>query len=172
MYLYHKTVKPQNKAAKSISILCFLVGAVLFTSASNILKSGAAIAQLVGVLLLTIATYVISAYLVRQYTYSVERNETQDGSVKETYDFIITEQRYNKTVKVCHFKLTDITNVRVVGSENKKQISEERKNKLRYTYNTEFAPQKSIEISAALDDENYSIIVTYDEELLRALKTN
>ena len=172
MYLYNKTIKPQNRAAKSISVLCFLIGAVLFTSAANIFKSGAAIAQLVGVLLLTVAIYVISVYLVRQYTYSVERNETQEDSVKETYDFIITERRYGKALKVCHFKLADITCVRVVDAENKKQVTEERKNKLRYTYNTEFAPKRSIEISASLDDESYSIIITYDNELLRALKTD
>ncbi len=170
MYLYQKTIKPQNRMAKLISLLCFLIGAVLFSTAANIFKSGAAIAQLVGILLLTVAIYVVFAYLIRQYTFSVKHNETHEDGVKEAYDLIITERKYNKTVKVCHFKLSDITSVRVVDSDNKKPISEDRKNKLRYTYNTEFAPQKSIEISASIDDENYSIIVTYDKDLLHTLK--
>lgn len=169
MYLYKKTIKPQNRTAWIISLLCFLVGAVLFTSAANIFKSGAAIAQLIGILLLTFAIYILSAYLIRQYTFSVEHNKNEDGGIKETYDFIITEQRYGKTVKVCHFKLTDITGILVVDAENKNQVSEERKSKLRYSYNTEFAPKRYIELSASLDGEDYSVIVTYDFDLFQTL---
>ena len=169
MYLYEKTIKPQNRAAKVIALICLICGAAVFITADAFMQAGVAIIQLVGVGLIVSSIYIASAYLLRQYTFSIEYNK-QNGSTRETHDFIVKELRYGKNTKVCHFKMTDITSVHIIDGENKKQKIKERKGKLRYTYNTEFAPQKSIEISASLDDEDYSIIVTYDENLFRTLK--
>ena len=63
--------------------------------------------------------------------------------------------------------MSDVRLVRVVDPTNKKQISAERKNMKRFTYDTDFASSRRIEIVANISDEDYSILISYNEELLR-----
>ncbi|MBQ8409330.1 MAG: hypothetical protein IJY39_10770 [Clostridia bacterium] len=172
MYLYKKTIKPKNTAGKITSLLCLLCGAALFILASGNYIMFPSIAQVAGVILIGIAIYVASAYLLREYTFSVTQSEkfdSEDASYAEKFDFIITEKKNNRDIKVCHFGMNDVTGVRAVDPENKKQVQEERKDMKRFTYNTEYAAARYIELQASLDDEQYSILVSYDEDLLRVL---
>ena len=66
--------------------------------------------------------------------------------------------------------MNDVTLINVIDPKNRKTIMSERKNMKRYTYDTRFAASRQIEIRATIDDEEYSIIVSYDAELLDALK--
>lgn len=172
MYLYQKTVKPKNTAGKITSLLCLLCGAVLFILASNKLIMFPSIAQVIGVILIGVSIYIASAYLLREYTVSVTQSskfDNEDASYAEKFDFIITEKKNNRDIKVCHFGMNDVTKVQIVDPENKKQIQAERKQMKRYTYNTQYAAAQHIELRASLDGEEYSIFVTYDENLFRVL---
>jgi hypothetical protein len=171
MYLYKKTVQPKNTAGKITSLLCLICGAALFIMANGHIPFPS-IAQVFGVILIGTSIFIASVYLLREYTFSVTQSgrfSDEDANYSEKFDFIITERKNNKDIKVCHFGMNDVTLVRVVDPKNKKQINTERKNMHRYTYNTEFAAGRSIEVQAVLDTEEYSILVTYDEELLRVL---
>ena len=171
MQSFRKTVTKKNTAGKITALLCLLSGAALVLLAGQI-GQFVALAQLLGVGLLGASIYIASAYLLRVYTFSVEPSGKAGDELplEERYDFLITERKGNRDVKVCHLGLGDITNLRVVDPENKKQILEERKNKKRFTYNTEYAASRQIEVAATIDDEDYSILITYDEELFRVLK--
>ena len=172
MYLYKKTIKPKNTAGKITALLCLLCGAALFILAGGGYIIFPSVAQILGVILIGMSIYIASAYLLREYTFSVTQSKNfsdEDVSYAAKFDFIITERKNNRDIKVCHFGMEDLTAVRVSDPTNKKQIAAERKNKHRFTYNTEFAASRRIEISATLDNEDYSIFVTYDENLLRVL---
>jgi hypothetical protein len=144
--------------------------ALLFISNGNIAYP--VLAQVLAILLLTFSVYVAIAFLLREYTYSIEPNKhiVKDDSMSEQYDFIITEAKGKRNVKVCHIEISDIKFIRVVDPTNRKQIKSERKNMKRFTYDTDFAASRQIELVAEIDGEEYSIIFSYDEELLRVFK--
>ena len=138
MYLYKKTIQPKNRAGKITALLCLLCGGATFVLANRFFPYPA-VAQSIGVILICGSVYIATAYLLREYTFSVTQSKNfsdEDSSFSEKFDFIIFE----------------------------------RKNMKRYTYNTEFAASRMIEVQASLDDENFSILVSYDEELLRVLQ--
>lgn len=170
MYLYKKTAKPKNTAGKITALLCLLSGAALFILAGNLPDLFPSLIQVAGVILIGISIFIASSYLLREYTFSVTPGKdfsNEESDYSDRFDFIVTERKYNRDVKVCHFGMSDVTSVRVVDPKNKKAISAERKNMRRYTYNTEFAASRHIEVRAQLDGEEFSIFITYDEELLR-----
>jgi hypothetical protein len=144
--------------------------ALLFISNGNIAYP--VLAQVLAILLLTFSVYVAIAFLLREYTYSIEPNKhiVKDDSMSEQYDFIITEAKGKRNVKVCHIEISDIKFIRVVDPTNRKQIKNERKNMKRFTYDTDFSASRQIELVAEIDGEDYSIIFSYDEELLRVFK--
>jgi hypothetical protein len=171
MYLYKQTIIKKNTAGKITALLTLPCGAILFITANN-LPSYAAIVQCVGVLLIGASIFIASYYLLRSYTFSVEMAKAEeDESFAEQYDLIITENKGNRHFKVCHLSVSDISAVRVVEPDNKKQIQSERKRMKRYTYNTEYAPSRQIEIVATVSDEELSILITYEEDLFRVLNS-
>lgn len=93
----------------------------------------------------------------------------EDDDISKQYDLIVTEAKGKRQIKVCHIEMSDIKKVRIITPENKKAVKSERKDAKRYTYDTQFAPNRQIEIKAEIDHEDYSIILSYDEEFLAAL---
>lgn len=172
MYLYKKTLRPKNKAGKIIALLLLLGGFAAFFMSNAGIIAIPALAQTLGIAFIASAIYIASVNLLREYTFSVELS--RDGGTKESpeYEFRIDERRSRMTYTVCRIWISEIEQVRVMIPQNKKQIKTERKKKKRYTYDTTFAPAKRIEISARIDGEEISVLVTYDDDLLRVLKTN
>ena len=168
--MFKKVIKHKNTSAKISALLCLICGAALFILAGNGMVAIPVLAQVISIILIVSAIYIASAYLLREYTYSIEPNTQFDEDSKSQYDFIITERKSNKQVKVCHIGMNDVTLINVIDPKNRKTIMSERKNMKRYTYDTRFAASRQIEIRATIDDEEYSIIVSYDAELLDALK--
>ena len=158
--MYRNTPKYKNTAAKITALVCLLSGGALFCFANAGIIVLPSIAQLLGIILITAAIYIASVYLLRAYTFILEENNEYG------YDFIITEKKGSREIKVLHFASSDITSVREVNLLNKKHITRERKNKKRYTYNTLYAANRFIELCASLDDEEYSVFIAYDEKLL------
>ena len=171
MYLYHKIITPKNTFGKLMSLFYLLGGAILYLSA-NTVESFASVLQVIGVLFVGFSIYIAIAFLLRQYCFSIQLNDAEnaDAPLSQRYDFIITEKKGKRDLKVVHFGMQDLTGVRIVDEKNKNQVAEERKPLKRYTYNTEYAAKRLIEVRAALDGEEYSILITYDEELFKALQ--
>ena len=172
MYLYEKTSRPKNRAGKITALLLLLCGAALFIIAGATLEQYYAPIQALGVIMIGISVYIAVAYLLKEYTFSVTQGKNfhdEDAEYSDKFDFIITERKSNRTIKVCHFAMSDITGVRIVDPKNKKQIMAERQGTQRYTYNNEFAASRLIELKAELDGEKYSLLLTFDEELFRVI---
>lgn len=169
--MFKKVIKHRNTSAKVSALLCLVCGASLFILAGNGFVVYPAAAQLISIALIAASIYIASAYLLREYTYAIEPNThvVDDDDLSAQYDLIITEAKGKKQVKVCHIEMSEITGVRVIDPNNRKQIQSERKDKKRYTYDTCFAASRQIEILSTIDGEDYSIIVSYDEEFLQSL---
>ena len=145
MYLYKKTSAPKNIAGKITALLCLICGAVLFILAGQLPIFFPSLFQLFGVILMGLSIYIAAAYLLKEYTFAVVQTNTEaDADYAERFDFIITENKNGKDVKVCHFSMKDINLVQTVAPNNKKSISKERKNMKRYTYNTQFAASRIV----------------------------
>ena len=169
MYLYKNTVIPKNTAAKITSLSCIISGLFLWiVSAYAPLPS---VFQSIAVILFAAAIYIASAYLLRIYSYEIaynyKENETEDASL---HDFIIYERKNNKFVKVCHIELSDVISVREVNPKNIKEVKAQRKNMKRYTYNTQFASSRKIEIVANIEGEELSVLTYFDPELLNTVQ--
>ena len=164
--MFKSTPKPKNTYAKIVSLVSLILGATLFAVSNMENVSYPAIAQLFGLILLTAAIYIASVFLLRQYTFSVDQNP--NGAQGEL-DFTITERKGNREITVCRIGLDEIISAREVGGKNKKAVSRERKKMQRYTYDTSFIPAKRIEIVCRVDDNDLSILITFDERLLQIL---
>lgn len=166
--MYKNTPNPKNTAGKLTALITLIIGAALFgLSYTNMIKP-AWLSQIFGLILVAVAIYIASVYLLRRYTFIIEASDT-DTSVA---DFIITEQKNNRDITVCRIGVDEIISARVVTPQNKKTVAEERKSMKRYSYDTQFAPNRQIEIVAQYEDEKLSIIVTYDEKLLNILNSH
>ena len=163
--MYKNSPQHKNTAAKICALSCLLSGGALFCLTNARLIAFASLAQLIGILLIAAAVYIASAFLLRSYTYIVEENGSGG------YDFLITEKKNKRDIKVLHFYITDISSAREVNPSNHKQIQAERKAKKRYTYCTEFGARRFVEINAAIDGELYSVFVPYDRTLLDLLNS-
>ena len=168
--MFKKVIKHKNASAKVSALLCLICGAALFILSGNGMVAIPVLAQAISIILIVAAVYIASAYLLREYTYSIEPNLKGDEDAKGQYDFIITERKSNKQVKVCHIEMSDVTLINVIDPKNRKRIMSERNDMKRYTYDTRFAASTQIEIRANIDEEEYSIIVSYDAELLNVFK--
>ncbi len=171
--MFKKTIAPKNRAAKISALLTLLGGAFMFIMASGGNIPLTWLAQLIGIVLLTFSIYVASAYLFRQYSVVIESvsGAAEDG--EGAYDLIVYElggRKYQKgDRKVCHVSVKHIEFIRVVTAENKKAVALERRKLDKYTYDTQFAPSRRIEVVVKNGGEEASMLLTYDEDVLNAL---
>ena len=173
MYHFKKVMKHKNKAGKISALLSLLGGGFLFILASGNLILFPAVAQTVGLILVAASIYIAVAYLLREYVYSIEANDSfseEDTDYSEQYSFRITELKGKRCIKAVDVQMNEIVGFRVVDPKNRKAVKAERKKMKRFTYDTSFAPSRQIEIVADIDGDEFSILVSYDEELINALR--
>ena len=164
--IYKNTPKPKNTYAKILALVSLLLGAGLFVVSNLKIFDSPALPQFFGIAFITVSIYVASVYLLRQYTFSIDLNP---ASEEDELDFIITERKGNRDVTVCRIGIDDIVTAREVNPQNKKQVAAERKKMKRYVYDTTFIAPRRIELICKLDEDDYSILITFDEQLLTKL---
>ena len=164
--IYQNTPNPKNTYAKILALVSLLLGAGLFIVSNLNILDAPAVPQLFGLILITVSIFVASLYLIRQYTFSIDLNPTSET---DELDFIIAERKGKRDVTVCRIGINDIVAAREVNAQNKKQIAEERKKMKRYVYDTTFIAPRRIELICKLDEDDYSILITFDEQLLEIL---
>lgn len=171
--MFKKVIAPKNTAAKISALLTLLGGAFMFIMANGNFIPLPWLAQLIGIVLLTFSIFVASAYLLRQYSVVIESvsGAAEDG--EGAYDFLVYElgaSRYKKgDRKVCHVSVRHIEFIRIVTAENKKEVARERVKLDKYTYDSQFAPSRRIEVVIKNGGEEASMLLTYDEDVLNAL---
>lgn len=166
-------MKHKNTAGKITALLCLIGGGFLFILANGSLILFPALAQTIGLILIAASIYIAVAYLLRQYTFSVEANDNfsnDESDFSDQYSFRITEAKGKRNIKVVDVQMSEIVSCRTVAPTNRKLVRAERKQMKRFTYDTCFAPSRQIEIVAEIDGESYSILVSYDPDLLKAFE--
>ena len=164
--MYKTTPNPKNTYAKILSLISLLLGAGLFIFANLDAVDYPAVPQLLGIIFLTSAIYVASLFLLRRYTYSIDINTASEN---DELDFIISERKGNRDITVCRIGLKDIVAAREVNAQNKKAVKNERKKMARYTYDVSFIAPRRIELICKIGEDDLSVLVTYDEQLLSEL---
>ena len=165
-----RTPEPKNTAAKISALVTLLAGAVLFSTANAGVIAMPWLAQMLGMLFIAFSIYVAVAYLLRRYTFIIEPLADREGEhTEQKCDFVITERKNKSELTVCRISIDEIEFFREVDPKNKKKIKAERKRKKRYTYDVTFAPSRQIELSVLCQDEELSILITYDERLVSTL---
>ena len=155
MYLYKNTVTPKNTAAKITAMLCLIMGLFLWIVSSY--APLPSVFQSIAIIFFVVAIYIASVCLLRIYSYEIAYNYKENVTdAEKLYDLIIYERKNSRFIKVCHIELSDIRSVREVNPKNIKEVKAQRKSMKRYTYNTEFAASRKIEVVADLDGEYIS----------------
>lgn len=156
-----KTLKTQNKKAKLTMLWLFIFGVALFLIAP-IVPIKAAL-QIFGFIFVGLSVYVATVFVLKEYTVSIFFPE---GEISP--DLAIYEFHGKRELKVCHIGLSDVVEMTVITPENAKAEKEKRKSLKRYKYNTFFDCKKFIGL---ITKDGVSVILTYDEDIYRALKS-
>ena len=172
MWLYNKTFTHQNREAKIIALACLLFGGLFYGFGNTDIFPIPVIFQLVGVILIVCSVYLATAYVLKQYSVSISKNDNRDGNACELYDLIVRERKGKREPKVCHIGLDTIVSVKVVTKNSLKKAKNEHLNGFRFIYDTRYAWKERIEITALTGDYESVIYLSYDDALFRVLSEN
>ena len=172
MWLYNKTFIHQNREAKITALACLLFGGLFYGFGNSDIFPMPVILQLIGVILIVCSVYLATAYILKQYSVSILKNDNSDGSTSELYDLIVRERKGKREPKVCHIGLDTIISVKVVTKNSLKKTKNEKLDGFRYIYDTKYTWKERIEIIAQTGDYQSAIYLSYDDELFRVLIEN
>ena len=172
MYLYSKTFIHKNKEAKIIALACLLFGGLIFAAAGAGVLPIPAISELIGLILIVVAIYIASCYLLRQYTVSVELNKKDEDNMRDAYDLIVRERKGKKLIKVCHIGLENMISLEIVDKKAKKDDKKQIKDAYRYIYDTELFSKKRISLLCETGGYKSLIYLSFDDELFGILREN
>ena len=171
--MFKKTIETNNKGAKISAIIALVGGVVAFiiSVGENVLYEW--VLQTVSIAFFTYAAYITICRISVRHMIIIESTSGAAEDGEGAYDFIVYQlapKRNGKSeTKVCHVSVKHIDFVRVVDAENKREVARDRRAKDKYTYDSQFAAQKHLEVSITNGGEVASIFLTYDEEVLNAL---
>lgn len=169
MQLYNKTFTHQNREAKITALACLLFGGLFYGLGNVDIFPVPVIFQLVGVILIVCAVYIATAYILKQYSVSISKNDNSDGSTRELYDLIVRERKGKREPKICHIGLDTIISIKRVTKNSLKNAKNEKIDGFIYIYDTRYAWKERIEITAATGDYQSVIYLSNDDDLFRIL---
>ena len=170
MWLYNKTFTHQNREAKITALGCLLFGGLFYGFGNSDIFPAPAIFQLVGVALIVCSVYLATAYILKQYSVSISKNDNVDGDTCELYDLIVRERKGKREPKVCHIGLDTIISVKIVTKNDFKKSRNKKIDGFIYVYDTKSTWKERIEITALTGDYQSVIYLSYDNELLNILR--
>lgn len=172
MRLYDKTFKHQNREAKIIALTSLLFGGLFYGFGNSRLFPMPVLFQAAGLSLIVYSVFVATAYLLKEYRVSLEKNDKKEGEIKELYDLIVYERKGKREPKVCHIGLNTIKSVKIVTKESLKASKKEKLDGFRYIYDNRFLWKERIEIVAKTGDYTSVIYLSVDPSLLQLLIEN
>lgn len=163
MYSYTPKLKKQRE--KLLSGALFALGIAVFLPTLYPKTPLPALFQLVSLLLLTASLSIFIRYLMRDYTYAVEKSE------KETDfpDLVITERYGKRLTVVCRVSVDEIETATPINAQNRKTLKETLKGKRLFTYVAEMQPRNLFLLKVRMDDEIFYLKVVADRELISIL---
>ena len=176
MYTYETVHK--NQIATTIAFILTVVafGAIFFVSANPI--PYASIVQLVAVMLLTVAVYLVTSFSLKAYTYKVDFRTGNGDTVSDGYDFYIIEKRGKRNIMLVRIDLKYLREIKTETKENRKALREEIRSKGElakfYTYCPDLCPKNAVwaYFDGVCDGVSGDIAIRFcpDEKLLEILE--
>ncbi len=125
MYTYRSIHK--NQIATTIAFILTVVafGAIFFVAANPI--PYASIVQLVAVMLLTVAIYLVSSFSLKTYIYKVDFRTGNGNSTADGYDFYVIEKRGKRNITLVRIDLKYLRALTPETKENRKALREDLK---------------------------------------------
>ncbi len=163
--MYSYLPKSKKKAEKRICALLFGAGLLLYVPTCFPKTPYPVLFQLGTVLCCTAALMFVVRYLVRNYTYSVEPSDLNNGS----YDLVVTEQYGKRLRVVCRIAVAQITALTPITPENRKAVSAMLRKKRFFTYVSELAPVGLCVLQVCTEDEICYLKINTDERLKQLL---
>ena len=158
---YECIPKRRNHKAHG-SVLALILAAVLCLIGAGFMPAYAVLVQTLAILLFVPAIYLAGKFLLMRYLYSVRTLD--DGSVDlDVYMY----RGGTKMQLVGRMGLTEITNVALLGKENRKPA----KGLKRYSYCVDMTPDKAIVLSICNEDGECEVLLSFDETLAELLRT-
>ena len=161
-----------QKAHRKLSLISslLLIGAVTVMLCTTILGdiSYKWIFQLVSLIMLTAAIFIISRYVMKSYVYRIEATDNSSP------DLTVTEIQNRHVVTVCRLAVSSIEKITVIPSDDKATLNSTKADirqmhRKFYNYCPDFMPQKKLCLFATECGEPLAVFLTYDSELERIL---
>lgn len=124
------------------------------------------LAQLLTLMLLTLAIALLGRFRFRTYVYSIIVND-EGGQ-----DFCVTEIKKKSRITVCRISLASVEKVLLGTPENKKARKQEAKYRKLFNYCIDLAPKKTVCIFSNEGGEDSYIEVSFCDGLLEALRVD
>lgn len=163
MYSYTPKLKKQREKLSSGAL--FALGLAAFLPTLYPKTPLPALFQLVSLLLLTASLSVFIRYVMRDYTYAVERNE--QGS--DIPDFVITERYGKRLTVVCRVSVKEVETAVPVIEQNREDIKAMVKGKRLFTYIAERRPNHLYLLKVRMDGEVFYLKIVADDRLISLL---
>lgn len=162
--------KPQrtNNKAQKLIMLFFMGAAALFLVTLPL--EGVPflwVIQLLAILLLVAAVFLVTRYVTKTYEYAVEPT---DGGADLTVTEVSSGGR--RRITVCRISLSGIESARVVEGKDEELSAIRKARRKIFDYRLDIAPEKSILAVANESGEEYILLFAYDEEFLSILERN
>ena len=145
MYTYVTVHK--NKIAPTVSFIMTVValGAMFFASTHSF--PYASVVQLLSVMVLTVAIYLLTSFALKTYTYKVDLRVGNDR-IRDGYDFYIIENRGKRNIPLVRIDLKYLRALTPETKENRKALREDLKARGEcakfYTYCPDLCPRDAV----------------------------
>lgn len=176
MYTYETVHK--NQIATTIAFILTVVafGAIFFVSSNPI--PYASVIQLVAIMLLTVAVYLVTSFSLKTYIYKVDFRAGNGDTTSDGYDFYIIEKRGKRNITLVRIDLKYLRALTNETKENRKALREDIKARGEcakfYTYCPDLYPKNATwgYFDGVCDGVSGDIAIRFcpDEKLLEILE--
>ena len=164
MHEYTQMANRTNKIAQNVAAFLFTTALVLlaFSAIFNVSFSG--VYQSLSIICLSTGTLILTAYVMRDYRYSVVKND--DGSL----DLTVTEVKKKSNITVCRVSLAGIEAVEIYSKERADELRKKGRGRKTFSYFPEISPPRQCWVYVSECGEDYLLKLVPDDELLRILE--
>lgn len=160
--------RPQrtNNKAQNLIILFFIGAAALFLL--SIPLEGLSfiwVVQLLAILLLVAAIFLVTRYIMKSFEYAIV--PTESGT-----DLTVTEisSGGKRRITVCRISLSGIKKIHVTDGEDDGVKALRKSGKKMYDYRPDILPERYVLIEAKESGEDFVLLLAYGEEFLSILE--
>lgn len=166
--MYEYDPRSSKKAEKLLLLMLLGLAVALFLIVELWQVSFSFFYQLIAFLCLMGAILLSGRCLLRRFTYRIEPRE--DMPECELLDLVITEHHSHHASVVCRISVDDIEDVKLVTSQNRKEISAMLRKKRVYHYTAQLFTFNCYLLTVRDEEEIFYIRLLADSQLLSLIK--